>query len=74
MEIKDIVQRQSDYAGRINYNEDEVVFLISEYIKEKKGVYPPRFEIGNDFHQKMLADSAFQTALEYFSDKLNKTK
>lgn len=68
--IKDIVTRPAS-NGEVYYTLDEQIFLIKEYIFEKKGVRP-EFSVRNGMMEAMLLNTAFTASLEYFTDKINK--
>ena len=67
MNLQEIVNRDTNYLVQ----QDEALFVISEYIMKRKGVYvKPRisiFNMANDIH---LMNSMFLEAANWF--KINK--
>lgn len=73
--IKEIITRSVNERGEILYSLEEQLFLISEYIKEKKGFYPPKpLVVDNNMHDVFLFNSAFTTSVNYFTNKLNENE
>ena len=66
--LKDIVLRSSS-SGEIHYPLEEQLYIIKEYIKEKKG-YCPEFGIGKGFMEMQLLSMAFESSLLYFAAKI----
>ena len=77
MEIKELVSRNSPQY----YSTDEMIFLVTEYIKEKKGVFVdinlfkglnPNIRVQFQYYAKdqlFKLDKAFNIAFGYFKNK-----
>ena len=66
--IEDIVTRSVNARGEIHYTLEEQLYLIGEYIFEKKGVRPD-LTLGNGMMEVMLLNTAFDVSLRHFMEK-----